>query len=76
MFTEIRGRGDDLSLADVVVGQEDNLQEIANVLVVIHHRAHGVDQMNNLLRHPVAGRSLSSEDRDTRDNLLAFLRGE
>lgn len=76
MFTEIRGRGDDLSLADVVVGQEDNLQEIANVLVVIHHRADGVDQMNNLLRHPVAGRSLSSEDRDTRDNLLAFLGGE
>lgn len=74
VLAQIRGRSDNLSLAHIVVGQEDDLEEVADITVVVHHGSDGVDQMNNLLRHPVAGSSLASEDGDTRDNLLSLLR--
>lgn len=73
MLAEIGSRADDFCLAHVVVSQEDNLEKIADILVVIHNCSDGVDQMDNLLCHPVARCRLAAKDGDTRGNLLPLL---
>lgn len=67
-------RGDNhLGLADVVVFQEDNLEQVANVAVLVDNFAHSIDQVNDLLGHPVAGSSLATKDGDTWQLLLPLL---
>jgi hypothetical protein len=51
----------------------DDLERIADILVVVHHLANLVDEVDDGLGHPVSGRSLSAEDRHTRHNLLPVL---
>ena len=69
------GSGDDhLGLADVVVLEEDDLEEITNILVVVDNGADSVDQVNDLLSHPVARGSLATEDGDSGLELLPLLR--
>ena len=63
------GRGKDApAVLDVVVGQESHPEPLANVGVGVHHRGHGVDELDDALRHEVAGRRLPREDdRSRRD---------
>ncbi|GJC79271.1 hypothetical protein ColLi_02109 [Colletotrichum liriopes] len=73
VLAQVGSRNDHLGLADVVVLQEDDLEQIANVLVLVDDGTDIVDQMNDLLGHPVARRSLSAKDGDARRRLLAVL---
>lgn len=73
MLAEIRRGANDLSFAHVVVGNENDLEQIANILIVVHNRTHTVDEMNDLLRHPVSRGGLASEDGDARLLLLPLL---
>lgn len=75
VLAEVIGRDDHLSLANVVVLEEDNLELVTNVLVLVYHGADAVDEVDNLLSHPVTRRSLATENGNTRQLLLALLRG-
>lgn len=73
VLADIRGRADDLGFADVVVLDEDDLEQVTNIRVVVDHTANFTDEMDHSLGHPVARRSLATEDVDARGNLLALL---
>ena len=75
MLAELRGRDDDLGLGHVVVGQEDDLEQIADLRVVVDRLGDGVDQGDDLLRHVVGGGGLSSQDGHPRHHLGPLLRG-
>lgn len=75
MLANVRRRANNLGLADIVVLEENHLEKVANVRVVVHHRADGIHQVNDLLRHPVAGRRFAAKDGHARLLLLAFLQG-
>lgn len=62
MLANIAGRADDLCFADVVVGQVDYLEGIADVLVIVDNITHLVDEMNHCLGHPVTWCGLTTED--------------
>lgn len=74
MLTDITGWTNDLSLADVVVFQEDNLQKVANVLIGVDHSADLVDEMDDSLGHPVSWSCFATEDADSRLDLLSLRR--
>lgn len=76
MLGDVAGRRDDLSLADVVVFQEDDLEQVAHIRVVVHNVADLVDEVDDSLGHPVSWRSLATEDRYARGELLPFFRGQ
>lgn len=73
MFAEVRSRADNFGLAHVVVGNEDDLEKVTNVLVIVHNCPNAVDQVNDLLRHPVPWSSLATENGDARELLLPLL---
>lgn len=73
VLADVGSRADDLCLADIVVFQEDNLEEISNIRIGVHDLSNLADQVNDGLRHPVTGSSLASENRDTRLELLTLL---
>lgn len=73
MLAQVGGGDNHLGLADVVVLEEDDLEQVTNLLVLVDDSANVVDQVNDLLGHPVAGSSLSTKDGDARRHLLAVL---
>ncbi len=73
MLTNITGRNNNLSLRDIVILQENDLQEIANIWILVDDRTNIVDEMNNSLGHPVPRCSLSTEDGDSGGKLLSLL---
>lgn len=73
VLADVAGWDDDLGLADVVVLDEDDFQEISNILVIVDNSTNAVDQVDDSLSHPVTRSSLATEDRDSRDLLLALL---
>jgi hypothetical protein len=73
VLTDIRGRCDDLTLGNVVVLDEDDLQGITNLRVIVDNSANLVDKVNNALGHPVTRSSLATEDRNSRLHLLSLL---
>lgn len=73
MLTNIAGRHDNLSLRDVIVFQENDLEKITDILILVDYSTHAVDQMNDSLSHPITRCSLSTKDRNTRCKLLALL---
>lgn len=73
MLANIRSRDDNLCLADIIVLDKDNLKEVADVLVLIDDGPHIVDQVNDLLGHPVPRRSLPANDRHARLLLLPLV---
>src|SRR4051812_42813224 len=75
VLAEIRGRANNLGLADVVVLDEDYLQEITNLRILVHNLGHLVDKVDDCLRHPVSRSSLASKDRNTRHHLLLLFGG-
>lgn len=62
MFADVRSRADDFCLADIVVLEENNLEQVTNVGIVVHHGSHRVDEVDNLLGHPVSRGSLATKD--------------
>lgn len=74
MLTDVTGRDDDLSLRDIVILQKDNLQEVANILIIVDDSANTVNEVDDSLGHPVSRCCLSTEDGHSRSKLLAFLR--
>lgn len=76
MLAEIRRGNDHLGLADVVILEEDDLEQITNLLVVVDNGSNSVDQVYNLLGHPVARSSLATKDGDFGLELLPLLRRE
>lgn len=50
MFTDVRSRNDDLCLANIVILNKDNLEEITDVFIIINNLAHCSDQTNNGFR--------------------------
>lgn len=75
VLADVAGRADDLSLADIVILQEDDLEGITNILVIVDNISNLVDKVNDSLCHPVSWSSLSTEDRDAGNKLLPLLRG-
>jgi len=72
VLTDIRGRGNDLTLGHIVVLDEDDLERIANLRIVVDDSANFVDKMDDTLSHPVAGSSLATKDGDSRLHLLSL----
>jgi hypothetical protein len=62
VLTDVAGRADDFCLADIVVLDKNDLEQIANILVVVHDIANLVNEMDDGLCHPVSRRSLATED--------------
>src|SRR5690606_4914092 len=62
LFGQVGGRIDPLSLADVEIGQKDDLEHVANVGIVVHHLAYRGDQLDDELGTFVAGRGLAAEN--------------
>lgn len=73
VLAQIRRRDDHLRFADIVVLQEDDLEQITNVLVLVDNGSNPVDEVDDLLRHPVPWRGLPAKDRHPRLLLLAIL---
>jgi len=74
VLADVGGRGDDFGFADVVVLDEDDFEEVADVFVVVDDLADVVDQMDDGLRHPVAWCGFAPEDGDPRSELLPLFR--
>lgn len=74
MLADIRSGTNHLRLAHVIVLQENDLEQIANIIVLVDHRADRIDQMNNLLGHPVPWRGFTTKDAHTRHLRLSLLR--
>jgi len=67
----VRG-DDDLGERHVVIGDEDDLEEVADLCVAVDDAADRVDEADDALRHVVARRRLAAEDRDARDDAAAL----
>ena len=73
VLADVRSRDNDLSLANIVVLEKDDLEQVTNLLVIVDDGSNLVDQVNDLLSHPVPRRSLATEDGHPRELLLSFL---
>uniref|UniRef100_A0A1Y1L8Q7 Uncharacterized protein n=1 Tax=Photinus pyralis TaxID=7054 RepID=A0A1Y1L8Q7_PHOPY len=73
MFANVRSRANHFRLAHVIILQENNLEQVTNILVLIHHRADRVDQVDNLLGHPISRRSFTAKDTHARQLLLTLV---
>ena len=62
VLANVRGRGDDFGLANIVVFNVDDLQKVPDVLIIVDDFANAANKVNNSLGHPVAGSGLASED--------------
>ena len=65
VLADIRGRGDDLGLTNIVVFDVDDLQQVTDVFVIVHDLANAANKVDDSLGHPVAWSGLASEDRHT-----------
>ena len=74
MLADVRGRGDNFGLANIVVFNVDDLQKVTDVLVIVNNFANAADKVDDSLSHPVAGSGLASEDRHTRCKFLTLFR--
>ena len=66
VLADIRGRSDDFGLAHIVVFNVDDLQKVADILIIVDDFANATYKVNDRLCHPVAWGGLASEDRHTR----------
>jgi hypothetical protein len=73
VLAQVRGRDNHLGLADIVVLEEDDLEQVANLVVVVDDGGDGVDEVDDLLGHPVARRRLAAKNGHARLLLFALL---
>lgn len=74
MLAEVGSGDDDLGLANIVVLDEDNFEQVTDLLVLVDDGSDVVDEVNNLLSHPVARCSLSTKDGNAGLLLLPLFR--
>ena len=65
MLRELRCWDNNLGAGYVVVGKEDNLEQVADFRIAVDDTSNGVDQLNDDLRRVIAGRSLASNHDDS-----------
>lgn len=53
VLADVGGWHDNLTLADIVVFDKDDLEEIANVRIIVYNFTNFVHKVNDCLRHPV-----------------------
>ena len=66
LFGKISGGNHRFGDAHVVIGQEDDLEQVANGRVSVDDGRDVVDELDDELRPVIAGRSLTGEDLHTR----------
>ena len=66
LLGEVGGGIDALAELDVVVGQEDDLEPVADHGVAVDDFGDGVDELDDELGHAIAGRGLAAEDEGAR----------
>ena len=74
MLADVGGWDDDFCFADVVVFNVDDLEEVANVFIMVDDFANTADQMDDGLCHPVAWGSFATENRHAWLELLTLFR--
>ena len=72
VLADVRSGGYDFRLADVVVFDVNDLQEVTDVLVIVDDFANAADQVDDRLSHPVAWSRLAAEDRHARCEFLTL----
>ncbi len=72
LLGEIRRGEDTLAVLDVEVGDEDNLQPIADTGVRIDDLGHRVDQLDDELGHEIAGCRFATENDGPRRHQSRF----
>ena len=72
VLRDVVARDDDLRHRDAVVGQEDDLQQVADAAVVVDDLGDVVDELDDLLRRVVARRRLAGDDAHLGDDVLAL----
>merc|ERR1719321_1822587 len=75
VLAELAPRDDHFCQRHVVIGEENELEQPAEIGVVVHHVAHGRDELDDALGQVVAGRSLAPYDADPGHLLRTLLRG-
>ena len=60
-----------MSVLHVEIREEDDFQPSGNIRIVVYHLGNRIDQLDDQLRHKVARRGLSAEDKGAGDNLLS-----
>merc|ERR1719321_685642 len=73
VLAELAPRDDHFCQRHVVIGEENELEQPAEIGVVVHHVAHGRDELDDALGQVVAGRSLAPYDADPVQNLSLVL---
>src|SRR5262249_41642420 len=69
LLRKVGGRIDALAILDVKVGDEHNLEQLVHLGVAVDDVGDGVDQLDNQLRHAIAGRCFASEEESARGDL-------
>ena len=62
MLADVGGWDDDFCFADVIVFNVDDLEKIADVLIIVDDFTNTADQVDDSLCHPVAWGSFASEN--------------
>lgn len=73
MLADVTCRADNLSFTDIIVLQEDDLQQVADIRILVDHLTNLVDEVDHGLRHPVSRCGLASKDGDAWSELLLLL---
>mmetsp|Transcript_41521 Transcript_41521/g.96930 ORF Transcript_41521/g.96930 Transcript_41521/m.96930 type:complete len:774 (+) Transcript_41521:686-3007(+) len=73
VLRDVVGGNDDLRVANLVVGDEDELQVLRGVGVVVDDGADSVCERNDLLGHKVPGGRLAPDEAGALDNVLALV---
>ncbi len=72
VLANVRGWGEDLGFADIVILDVDNLEEITDILVIVDDLANAADEVDDGFGHPVSRSCFAPEDGYARSNFLAF----
>lgn len=66
VLREFTGRNENLSDADIVVGDHDDLEQVSNVRVIVDGCGHVCDELHNSLGLPVGRKRFSTEHHHSR----------
>lgn len=72
MLADVRGGTDNLGLADIVILDKDDLEQVSDVFVIVDDISDLVDQVDHSLGHPVARSCFATKNRNSWCQLLAL----